>query len=71
MLNTGSQRTSISARAPLPAGVDLGQPPVPARVRFRETLLQLRIEAREVQLVQLAQVGPVRGVHGVTLGLSA
>ncbi len=40
-------------------------PPGEARFEFREALTELRVEAREVQLVQLAQVSAVGRVHGV------
>src|SRR5437016_6964025 len=36
---------------------------LPARVQLGEALSEVRIKAREVELIQLAQVNPVRRVH--------
>ena len=35
------------------------------RAQLGNALLQLRVKSREVQLVHLAQLGPVRGIHAV------
>src|SRR5207248_9342636 len=45
--------------------VDLSQPLLELRVELGPTLFDLGVEPREVQLVQLPQVGSVRGVHRV------
>ncbi len=45
--------------------VELGPASAPLGVKLHQPLLELRVEAREVQLVQLAQVSAVGRVHGV------
>jgi len=42
---------------------DFRDPLVELRVELRRTLLELGIESPEVQLVELSQLGSVRGVH--------
>src|SRR5207247_1544750 len=44
--------------------VERAPPRAPLCIKLREPLPELRVETREVQFVQLAQVGAVRGVHG-------
>ncbi len=43
----------------------LGDDPIDPRIHFGDSLLQLRIESCEVQLVELTKVRAVRSVHGV------
>src|SRR5207249_8887718 len=43
----------------------LGDAPLPPRVGFRDTVLELRVEPPEVQLVQLAEIRSVGGVHRI------
>lgn len=46
-------------------GLEVGEPLFPLPVLLREPLLQLRIEALEIELVQLSEVGPIGGIHEV------
>src|ERR1051325_7628686 len=45
--------------------IELTPPRAPLRVQLDEPLFEFGVEPREVDLVEVAQVGPIGGIHGV------
>ena len=52
-------------KPPLELCLELDEPRLPLGVVERKALLDLRVEARKVEFVELLQVAPIRGIHVV------
>jgi hypothetical protein len=48
---------------PLELGIELVPPNAPLRIQLGQPLLELGVEPREVELVQLPEFSPIRCVH--------